>query len=104
MTDRCKQYSDETATVLAKELLENTSRDSGIAVVSAPSVFVALKNELAKSGVAKEEQPKMWLLEFDKRFEVFNEFVFYDFNEPLKLPSGFSFFFLLKSKRVKGQI
>jgi hypothetical protein len=54
--------------------------------VSAPSVFVALKNELAKSGISKEEQPKVWLLEFDKRFEVFGEFVFYDFNEPLKLP------------------
>jgi hypothetical protein len=30
--------------------------------------------------------PKVWLLEFDKRFEVFEEFVFYDFNNPLKLP------------------
>jgi hypothetical protein len=26
------------------------------------------------------------LLEFDKRFEVFPEFVFYDFKNPLKLP------------------
>lgn len=48
-------------------------------------MFVALKNVLAKSGLVKEERPKMWLLEFDKRFEVFEEFVFYDFNEPLKL-------------------
>jgi hypothetical protein len=47
---------------------------------------VALKNMLAKSGTAKEEQPRLCLLEFDKRFEVFNEFVFYDFNEPFKLP------------------
>lgn len=47
---------------------------------------MALKNELAKSGISKEEQPKMWLLEVDKRFDVFGEFIFYDFNEPFKLP------------------
>lgn len=33
-----------------------------------------------------EERPKLFLLEFDKRFEVFPEFVFYDFQKPLKLP------------------
>jgi hypothetical protein len=26
------------------------------------------------------------LLEFDRRFEVFPEFMFYDFNNPLSLP------------------
>ncbi len=58
-----------------------------IAVVSAPIVFVQLKNVLAASGKTKEEMPRLWLLEFDKRFEVFgDEFVFYDFNEPMKLP------------------
>jgi hypothetical protein len=67
-------------------LIVGTTKDTVIAVVSAPSVFVALKNVLARSGMSKKEQPKMWLLEFDKRFEVFEEFVFYDFNEPLKLP------------------
>jgi hypothetical protein len=80
------QYSDDTATVLAKELLEGTDKDSVIAVVSAPSVFVALKNELSRRDVGGEEQPVVYLLEFDRRFEVFGEFVFYDFNEPVKLP------------------
>lgn len=61
-------------------------------------MFVALKNELAKSGIGKEEQPKMWLLEFDKRFEVFGEFVFYDFNEPFKLPRKFIFVFLSREE------
>ena len=83
------KYSDETATILANQLLAGATRDTVIAVVSAPSVFVALKNVLAKSGTNKEEQPKMWLLEFDRRFEVFEEFRLYDFNEPFKLAREF---------------
>lgn len=52
---------------------------------------MALKNELARSGLRKEEQPEVRLLEFDRRFDVFKgEFVFYDFNEPWKLPREFS--------------
>jgi len=40
----------------------------------------------AKSVKPEDERPKIYLLEFDKRFEVFPEFMFYDFNNPLKLP------------------
>ncbi len=38
------------------------------------------------SDIDAGQKPKLWLLEFDKRFEVFPEFVFYDFKNPLKLP------------------
>ncbi|TVY55011.1 Protein-lysine N-methyltransferase EFM5 [Lachnellula cervina] len=79
-------YSDETALALAEELLEGAGKETTIAVVSAPSVFVQVKNILAKSGKTEEERPKLYLLEFDQRFEVFPEFVFYDFNNPLDLP------------------
>ena len=41
------QYSDETASLLARQLLDGATGESTIAVVSAPSVFVALKNLLA---------------------------------------------------------
>ena len=45
-----------------------------------------------KSGKSEEEKPKLWLLEFDRRFEVFKgEFVFYDFNEPYGLPGKYLF-------------
>lgn len=37
-------YNDATARLLAKELLAGATRDTGIAVVSCPSVFVQLKN------------------------------------------------------------
>ena len=101
------QYSDETATILAQELLRGAGGETKIAVVSAPSVFVQLKNILvcqgrelvrreaanasqAASGKDAHQKPKIWLLEFDKRFEVFSEFVFYDFKQPLKLPRVFN--------------
>jgi hypothetical protein len=39
-------YSDETAMVLARQLLQGATDESKIAVVSAPSAFIALKNLL----------------------------------------------------------
>lgn len=42
----CLQYSDETAGLLARQLLDGATSETSIAVVSAPSVFVALKNIL----------------------------------------------------------
>jgi EEF1A lysine methyltransferase 1 len=38
------QYSDETATLLAQQLLEGATSETTVAAVSAPSVFVAMKN------------------------------------------------------------
>ncbi|KAK0101530.1 hypothetical protein ONS95_006697 [Cadophora gregata] len=81
-------YSDETAKALAEELLVGAGPATSIAVVSAPSVFVQMKNILAASGTDEVQKPTLWLLEFDKRFEVFPEFVFYDFKNPMKLPRG----------------
>jgi len=40
------QYSEETANLLATELLDGATADMTIGIVSAPSVFVALKNML----------------------------------------------------------
>ncbi|RYP32335.1 hypothetical protein DL766_004010 [Monosporascus sp. MC13-8B] len=78
-------YSDETATLLARELLDGATDEDVVAVVSAPSVFVALKN-LASAAGPSYPKPKMYLLEHDQRFSVFPEFVFYDFQQPIKLP------------------
>lgn len=79
------QYTQETADALASELLDGAKPDTRIAVVSAPSVFVAMKNLLA--GWPEDKRPKVVLLEHDDRFEVFgDEFVFYDYNQPFELP------------------
>ncbi|KAK3174939.1 hypothetical protein OEA41_002185 [Lepraria neglecta] len=76
-------YSDETATTLAKQLLEGASTSTNICIVSAPSVFVQLKNLLASE---ERKVSDIRLLEYDKRFDVFEEFIYYDFEHPLKLP------------------
>ncbi|QPG93871.1 hypothetical protein C2857_003237 [Epichloe festucae Fl1] len=77
-------YSDETAGLLADQLLEGTSCDSRIGVISAPSVFVALRNKL--QDLPFDERPRVVLLEHDDRFGIFSEFVYYDYQQPLKLP------------------
>lgn len=77
-------YKDETATLLARQLLDGATDESTIAVVSAPSAFIQLKNLLATD--YKSIKPEVVLLEFDERFAVFKEFVFYDFAHPTRLP------------------
>ncbi|KAI0424888.1 putative N6-adenine methyltransferase-domain-containing protein [Xylaria sp. FL1042] len=79
-------YSDDTADLLATQLLGGTSEDSAIAVVSTPSVFVALRKITAAAGYTGPK-PKIFLLEHDSRFAIFPEFVFYDFAQPFKLPA-----------------
>ncbi|OTA99949.1 hypothetical protein M426DRAFT_324687 [Hypoxylon sp. CI-4A] len=80
-------YSDETATLLAKQLLDGVREDEVVAVVSAPSVFVALKNLLNATDASQPKPKKVYLLEHDQRFSVFPEFIFYDFQQPIKLPA-----------------
>lgn len=41
------------------------------------------KQDALPLGTAK---PQLYLLEYDRRFSVFEEFVYYDFQQPLKLP------------------
>jgi hypothetical protein len=79
-------YTDDTARILARQLLDGVTENSAIAIVSAPSVYIQLRNILAESKTAS--RPKLCLLEFDKRFEVVgSDFSFYDFQHPLRLPS-----------------
>lgn len=78
---------------MARELLDGAEPDTKIAVVSTPSVFVAMKNLLADW--AEDKRPKVVLLEHDQRFAVFgDEFVFYDYNTPFELPSKLGSCFL----------
>ena len=42
----------------------------------------------AASDFKDDEIPKIYLLEFDERFSVFPEFIFYDFKNPFKLPAN----------------
>ncbi|KAI8959515.1 hypothetical protein F5Y11DRAFT_359159 [Daldinia sp. FL1419] len=80
-------YSDETAMLFAKQLLDGVREDEVVAVVSVPSVFVALKNLLNATNANTPKPKKVIFLEHDRRFSVFPEFIFYDFQQPIKLPA-----------------
>ncbi|KAL6945494.1 Protein-lysine N-methyltransferase efm5 [Hanseniaspora vineae] len=74
-------YSDETADTLADALLEGADENTVIAIVSAPSVYAAIKKRDEKTLPTTQ----IYLFEFDKRFEVLagsDHFVFYDFADP----------------------
>lgn len=80
-------YTDATARLLARQLLKGATEDSAIAVVSAPSVYVALRNILAEEDTIP--RPRLCLLEYDYRFEVVGkDFVFYDYQEPIRFFSS----------------
>lgn len=79
-------YTDSTARALASQLLDGADEQTSIAIVSAPSVYVALRNLLIERDESLPK-PTVKLLEFDKRFEVLGpDFIPYDFQQPLKLP------------------
>ena len=100
-------YSDETASLLASQLLDGATDETRIAVVSAPSVFIQLKNmvvgyhfldssssscRLSDKGNEQASgqvkcRPHITLLEYDERFAVFKEFVRYDFEKAIQLPA-----------------
>ncbi|KAG5355381.1 Protein-lysine N-methyltransferase EFM5 [Yarrowia sp. C11] len=79
-------YNNATATKLARELLEGADKDTVIAIVSAPSVYAAMK-ALPEEEIVTQN---VFLLEYDERFGVLagkKRFVHYDFNKPLLLPN-----------------
>ncbi|KAF2399840.1 N-6 adenine-specific DNA methyltransferas-like protein 2 [Trichodelitschia bisporula] len=79
-------YTPSTASALAEQLLTSSTPSTRIACVSAPSVFVALRNILAERPEA--ERPQITLLEYDERFAVFGaQFARYDFAHPTRLPA-----------------
>lgn len=78
-------YTDETAKILAQALLEGADSTTVVVVVSAPSVFAAIKQLPA----LEIPTPHIYLLEYDTRFQVLagkDHFNFYDYNEPDSVP------------------
>ncbi|KAF7709369.1 EEF1A lysine methyltransferase 1 isoform X1 [Silurus meridionalis] len=79
-------YSDETATRLAEEAIQQAGKQGRIACISAPSVYQKLK-QLESENVDGSHCVSAVLLEFDRRFTAYgDEFIFYDYNNPLCLP------------------
>ncbi|XP_031729826.1 EEF1A lysine methyltransferase 1 [Anarrhichthys ocellatus] len=75
-------YSDETATRLAEEVVREAGEGGEVACVSSPSVYQKLKQGV----VVGSDRVTAVVLEFDRRFSAYgDDFVFYDYNEPLRL-------------------
>nr|XP_056714538.1 EEF1A lysine methyltransferase 1 [Euleptes europaea] len=75
-------YDSETALRLANEAIQAVGKGGRIACVSAPSVYQKLKELDSKDF-------STCILEYDQRFSVYgDEYVFYDYNNPLKLPEN----------------
>jgi protein required for attachment to host cells len=76
-------YNDATADLLARELLDGATEDTIVVIVSAPSVYAAMK-KFEDSWPTKQ----IHLLEFDKRFEVLaaDKYHFFDYNYPQQVP------------------
>ncbi|XP_016302208.1 protein-lysine N-methyltransferase n6amt2 [Sinocyclocheilus anshuiensis] len=78
-------YSEDTATRLAEEVMQQAGEHGRIACISAPSVYQKLKQLESM----RSDSVSAVLLEFDRRFAAYgDEFVFYDYNNPLCLPEG----------------
>ncbi|EGV92225.1 N(6)-adenine-specific DNA methyltransferase 2 [Cricetulus griseus] len=73
-------YSQDTALRLAQEAIAAAGEGGRIACVSAPSVYQKLR-ELHREDIS------VYIFEYDRRFAIYGEeFVFYDYNNPLDLP------------------
>lgn len=75
-------YDNKTADILAREAIAVAGKNGRIACVSSPTAYKRIMEIKPDSVVAK-------CLEYDTRFQVFeDDFIFYDFNEPLKLDAS----------------
>lgn len=79
-------YTDHTSIKLAKAALQGTWPGMRIAIMSAPSVYVNIKRMLTEAPAAK--RPLIKLFEFDRGFNVYEDFVYYDYNEIRGIPEG----------------
>ncbi|RDA89843.1 hypothetical protein CP533_0417 [Ophiocordyceps camponoti-saundersi (nom. inval.)] len=78
-------YSEKTANVLATQLIEGSTNQTRIGLISAPSVYLAIKKML--HSCQESERPQLVLLEHDRRFNICTDFVYYNYQNPEKLPS-----------------
>lgn len=77
-------YDDETSRILGLALLEGADSDTVVCIASAPSVYAAICR------MDKVPTEHIYLLEYDKRFEVMakDHFYVYDYNKPRDVPAA----------------
>jgi len=76
-------YDEDTASTLAQEALLTAGKDGRIACVSCPTAYIKLRQLDASDRC-------IVCLEYDERFAEFGQdFIRYDFNRPLDLPTEY---------------
>lgn len=77
-------YSDRTAEILGRALLEGADDETVIVIASAPSVYAAIK-KLPPAEIPTEH---IYVLEYDNRFKLLggSHFAFYDYQKPHDIP------------------
>ncbi|KAG0072404.1 hypothetical protein BGZ89_006432 [Linnemannia elongata] len=72
-------YDDNTSEQLAREVLENTDKDSLVCCISSPTAYVKLMS------MKPPTQNNNFLFEYDTRFDVYGrQFIHYDYSHPLE--------------------
>lgn len=78
-------YTDKTAEILGRALLEGADADTVIVIASAPSVYAAIK-KFPPENLPTEH---IYILEYDERFKLLggSNFSFYDYHKPNDIPN-----------------
>ncbi|KAF9922091.1 hypothetical protein FBU30_007825 [Linnemannia zychae] len=72
-------YDDNTSEQLAREILDNTDKDSLVCCISSPTAYVKLMS------MNPPTQSNHFLFEYDTRFDVYGrQFIHYDYSHPLE--------------------
>ncbi|XP_054714817.1 EEF1A lysine methyltransferase 1-like [Uloborus diversus] len=81
-------YDDSTASTLAEAAIKGAGKNGRIACISSPTVYEYLQR-------IKSDVDNYYLFEYDKRFQTkfADNFVFYDYNHPLKIDDKFKSYF-----------
>ncbi|XP_041970014.1 EEF1A lysine methyltransferase 1 [Aricia agestis] len=74
-------YDEKTIQALVHVIDQCVQNDGRVALISCPTLFVPVKRQIGSRATVT-------LLEYDRRFEIHgSDYVFYDYNHPLKLPA-----------------
>ncbi|KAF9132989.1 hypothetical protein BGW39_010882 [Mortierella sp. 14UC] len=72
-------YDENTSEQLAREVLENSDKESVVCCISSPTAYVKLMS------MKPPTQNNNFLFEFDTRFDVYGrQFIHYDYSHPLE--------------------
>ena len=74
-------YDSETSKYLANQIIQNINKDGKVACISCPTLYFQLHQmKMEDNNLANVD---LKLFEFDSRFSILQDFLFYDYRTPL---------------------